>query len=284
LYLNAKGKIYMQDRSKAFTLIELLVVIAIIAILAAILFPVFAQAREKARQISCVSNQKQLSTAVLMYAQDYDETFPYSDWWDSYQNDGTHGWVNQIQPYVKNLPVFKCPSDGKGLTPAPDSSGWCGVFISYVGNASHIGWNGTYSPAVGPIGYFDGNSPNMGWMEQGGVAMSRMTRPADTILLTEKHGQDTPVGQFPGANCSNGWPTGDVITNNMGDWGQMIPDGTRAANLPFPTGRNGAVSSRHSERANFAFADGHVKSMIPHATNPDPVNQPQNNMWDGTRQ
>jgi prepilin-type N-terminal cleavage/methylation domain-containing protein len=65
-----------RHRSRGFTLIELLVVIAIIAILAAILFPVFAQAREKARQASCLSNAKQMSTAVMMYAQDYDETFP----------------------------------------------------------------------------------------------------------------------------------------------------------------------------------------------------------------
>ncbi|MBC7289450.1 MAG: DUF1559 domain-containing protein, partial [Armatimonadetes bacterium] len=85
---------------KGFTLIELLVVIAIIAILAAILFPVFARAREKARQASCMSNLKQLALAMLMYAQDYDENLPLSltapgDWW----NDT---WKARISPYVKN--------------------------------------------------------------------------------------------------------------------------------------------------------------------------------------
>jgi prepilin-type N-terminal cleavage/methylation domain-containing protein len=92
----------------AFTLIELLVVIAIIAILAAILFPVFAQARERARQISCVSNMKQLGLAVMMYAQDYDETYPLT------ANYGVAPdptiWPEALQPYIKNQGVFNCPS------------------------------------------------------------------------------------------------------------------------------------------------------------------------------
>jgi prepilin-type N-terminal cleavage/methylation domain-containing protein/prepilin-type processing-associated H-X9-DG protein len=97
-------------RPNGFTLIELLVVIAIIAILAAILFPVFAQAREKARQISCLSNVKQLLLAFKMYAQDYDEHYPFGrndDW-----NPGEHyTWRWAIQPYVKNLGVMRCPSN-----------------------------------------------------------------------------------------------------------------------------------------------------------------------------
>ena len=93
-----------------FTLIELLVVIAIIAILAAILFPVFAQAREKARQTSCLSNLKQYSLANLMYVQDYDETFPMS----AYYNSGsfcvaTFYWA--VAPYVKNNQITQCPSE-----------------------------------------------------------------------------------------------------------------------------------------------------------------------------
>ena len=104
---------------KGFTLIELLVVIAIIAILAAILFPVFARAREKARQSSCLSNVKQISLAVMMYAQDYDETLPYH-----YLNTNVPGavlcpgggtssgiiWPLPVYPYVKNLQIFNCPS------------------------------------------------------------------------------------------------------------------------------------------------------------------------------
>src|SRR5438552_8343561 len=97
----------MQRRIQGFTLIELLVVIAIIAILAAILFPVFAQAREKARAVSCLSNIKQLGLAVNMYVQDYDETYPIAcpnDWW-------YYIWGVNVQPYIKNVQVFKCPSD-----------------------------------------------------------------------------------------------------------------------------------------------------------------------------
>src|ERR1043165_114186 len=97
-----------------FTLIELLVVIAIIAILAAILFPVFALAREKARSISCTSNFKQTGLAVSMYMQDYDGTWPL--WWNGEENhigDANYGryWAGAIDPYVKNNRVRKCPSD-----------------------------------------------------------------------------------------------------------------------------------------------------------------------------
>jgi prepilin-type N-terminal cleavage/methylation domain-containing protein len=104
---------------RGFTPIELLVVIAIIAILAAILFPVFAKAREKARQTSCLSNVKQLNNAFMMYVHDYDERFPncgYDTWWyGNYRlRDPNINWPIQIFPYVGNLQAYKCPtlSDG----------------------------------------------------------------------------------------------------------------------------------------------------------------------------
>jgi prepilin-type N-terminal cleavage/methylation domain-containing protein len=98
---------------RAFTLIELLVVIAIIAILAAILFPVFAQAREKARQISCTSNQKQIATSVLMYVQDYDETFPMSAY--LVKPNRIFAVYDAVEPYLKNTQVFNCPSYNPGI-------------------------------------------------------------------------------------------------------------------------------------------------------------------------
>lgn len=94
---------------KAFTLIELLVVIAIIAILAAILFPVFARAREKARQTSCASNLKQLGLSLAMYAQDYDGGLPWHC--RAIPNDSSTGWNTQLYPYVRNEELYHCPSD-----------------------------------------------------------------------------------------------------------------------------------------------------------------------------
>ena len=89
---------------KGFTLIELLVVIAIIAILAAILFPVFAQAREKARQTSCLSNQKQIGLGIMQYVQDYDETYPYFQMNQAKLTGGVEpiAWTTVVQPYIKN--------------------------------------------------------------------------------------------------------------------------------------------------------------------------------------
>ena len=114
-------------RKKGFTLIELLVVIAIIAILAAILFPVFARAREKARQSNCLSNTKQLMTGILMYAQDYDETMPrvsitVASWVMPAGGINTSGimpWNCSILPYIKNVQIFNCPSVSLGWDGGP---------------------------------------------------------------------------------------------------------------------------------------------------------------------
>src|SRR5215210_1743473 len=127
--MHREGRRAGDRRLRAFTLIELLVVMAIIAILAAILFPVFAQAREKARQVSCLSNLKQLGTAWMMYVQDYDEYTPMGRACSSYPrrginqggscecgasapfSDGTYAnWADLIQPYVKNRGLLMCMS------------------------------------------------------------------------------------------------------------------------------------------------------------------------------
>lgn len=100
----------MHRSARGFTLIELLVVIAIIAILAAILFPVFAKAREKARQASCLSNVKQLMIGALSYAQDYDETLP-SCWTVGATLYEHPYWTEKCQPYIKNTQITLCPSD-----------------------------------------------------------------------------------------------------------------------------------------------------------------------------
>jgi prepilin-type N-terminal cleavage/methylation domain-containing protein/prepilin-type processing-associated H-X9-DG protein len=128
----------LRRKLRAFTLIELLVVIAIIAILAAILFPVFAKAREAARATSCRSNMKQLGNAFMMYVQDYDETYPRRD-----QGPQAH-WGYVVQPYIKNYAVFSCPSNPRNqvnATGGPDPT--TGVYIkcSYGANAWFMGTN-----------------------------------------------------------------------------------------------------------------------------------------------
>ena len=141
------------DQRRGFTLIELLVVIAIIAILAAILFPVFARAREKARQTSCLSNVKQLVLGQLMYAQDYDERFPYFT-----TAPAGEPWWNAIQPYIKNWQIEKCPS-----SPGPS-----GVAVYHTKPYPY--------PRYGMNHYIQYNSSGSG-------SMAIIQRPADTVIL-----------------------------------------------------------------------------------------------------
>src|SRR6185437_11900503 len=101
--------IHRSPQQRGFTLIELLVVIAIIAILAAILFPVFAKARGKARQASCASNEKQIALGLIQYTQDNDERFPTGDVYNTAYSG--RGWAAHVYPYIKSAGVFKCPDD-----------------------------------------------------------------------------------------------------------------------------------------------------------------------------
>ena len=139
-----------------FTLIELLVVIAIIAILAAILFPVFAQAREKARAITCISNLKQIGTASLMYVQDWDEIYPLGYTWDS--NNGVWGgtmWTVSLQPYIQKINpsadivnggldgsanVLTCPSIKFTQTSEGSPTPGGGIAYAYSSQVFTTGW------------------------------------------------------------------------------------------------------------------------------------------------
>ncbi len=159
-------------RRSGFTLIELLVVIAIIAILAAILFPVFARAREKARQSSCLSNMKQLATASLMYFQDYDEhtwlsgTGHFGNW----ESAGVNcSWYRSMEPYVKNEQVFVCPSDaGEG-----DSAVWSDSWNETPGDGS-----GVYPPTEFALSYGNNHTKS-------NRKMAMIAYPAETGMLFE---------------------------------------------------------------------------------------------------
>jgi prepilin-type N-terminal cleavage/methylation domain-containing protein/prepilin-type processing-associated H-X9-DG protein len=275
-------------RHEGFTLIELLVVIAIIAILAAILFPVFAQAREKARAISCLSNVKQLGLGTLMYVQDYDESFPLGRTWSTDPAGGFYpGWANVLEPYLKSVGIFRCPSDaGQDGNNAP--SGGLGPWMSYAANALCGGYDGV--PNNTNIGVFGCGMP---WAPQTetGVSIAAVNRPADTILLGEKHSSDCARALTPGWNLNRPLfhPTSmflwdPVVTTDYYGWiGGNIPNGTRNRTAPYPNSIAGGVSVRHSGTSNYVFADGHAKALRPEQTNPDPVNRPQDNLWRANR-
>jgi prepilin-type N-terminal cleavage/methylation domain-containing protein/prepilin-type processing-associated H-X9-DG protein len=211
----------------AFTLIELLVVIAIIAILAAILFPVFAKAREKARQVTCSSNLKQIGLALLQYTQDYDEVMPNAHTGPSNTSDNvsSYKWNDQIYPYTKSVQVFHCPDDSgvsggtgnyvfwQNLT-APSNAyyGSYGIVTSY--------WDGT-DDAVGP-----GNA----------IPIGKLQSPASTAWVADSSDSFEITWKNKAAN-----PTA-AITSGSPSLAQMM--------------------FRHGgpDIANVLFCDGHVKS------------------------
>ncbi|BDI32536.1 hypothetical protein CCAX7_45870 [Capsulimonas corticalis] len=233
-------------RHKGFTLIELLVVIAIIAILAAILFPVFAKAREKARQISCASNLKQFGLAAQMYAQDYDETYsgPFIGGPGLAGGDGNDKkiWVELLYPYTKNTQIARCPSasggvtyfyNGSGITENPDLASVVKAGgVNYAYNDT-FGYNGSNFGIGSPGAYGTGVNGNGPF----GAALSLVDSPAATILLV-----DTPGGGDYEVEYFNRL---DASACALFGTGQDLP--------------HLGVDSRHTDGFNAAFYDGHVK-------------------------
>ena len=251
---------------RGFTLIELLVVIAIIAILAAILFPVFAQAREKARSISCLSDTKQLALAAIQYEQDYDERTPGGT-----NGDGLgSGWAGQIFPYAKSTNIYVCPDDNS-------------VQLTY-GKPTSYGFNrncAIYQPGA--------NTPT-------GQNLALFTAPAKTVLLFEvvksgyydvsagyTNAPGYPTGPYNGdlsygggsvAGCGlggqydmvgynchfgNGGNNGNNVQYATGYLRNSAPDATSRLDFAAATGRHGGGG------ANYTMADGHSKFFRPNA-------------------
>jgi prepilin-type N-terminal cleavage/methylation domain-containing protein/prepilin-type processing-associated H-X9-DG protein len=238
----------MRNTKRGFTLIELLVVIAIIAILAAILFPVFAKVREKARQTSCLSNEKQLGLAFAQYYEDYDEKWPSGSTANTTPADEVSGdgWAATIYPYVKSTGLYKCPDDST----TGDTSG--GV---------------TYSP----VSYaFNSNAA--------GGSDAQFTSPASTVALFEVQGPIAPlsVTWVSTTTTSDGYTAngaGLTVNNGTGAGSSLADNGLNLAGVAgFVYATSGFVgrttpdlgsftnqNALHTGGANYLMADDHAK-------------------------
>ncbi len=228
------------SKRSGFTLIELLVVIAIIAILAAILFPVFAQARNAARKATCISNLKQLALGQSMYVQDYDER--YCKWLNGGVNNswnqpaGAGWWMNEIYPYIKNFQVYECPNDAR---PDDQARGWNYAIVL---------------PVTNPVKYYRSSYGMSEWINDAGRTGNKLAGipyPANTFLMSDAVGPLTNDWD----NCGNATiPYGFARTwyANYDAWG---PWGQEENYEKFKQ------YARHGDGNVIAFVDSHVKYL-----------------------
>jgi len=245
-----------------FTLIELLVVIAVIGIIAAILFPVFAQVREKARQSVCASGVRQISLSILQYVQDNDDVVPPVEYTTDWDGGNTpydyYTWALLVQPYVNNWNVFRCPDseiNPTGLWDPPNLAQphELQYTISYGYNYNYLNPWQPCNPNTELMDYFDlyinGGAP---------VGLSQIQEPANTVLIADSKlevpGQtstiDAPTVMNPPIACgvlTQGWGIG-----SFGDSGSQVTS-------------TGTFDARHNGGGTVAFCDGHVKWMTPAA-------------------
>ncbi len=222
---------------KGFTLIELLVVIAIIAILAAILFPVFARARENARRSSCTSNLKQIGLGVLQYVQDFDESMPGHNMAVQHQL-----WMDVIQPYIKSEQVFTCPSDSRPqaqyrYTAGDYATETCRRAANgTLGNFKDVSY-GSYGASIISYNVNDQSTPPFSVFDRHGLTnIAKMQAPSTTFMIADS------------ATPGNGaWE----IASDFGPSGINVNASPRDMNN---------ISERHLDTTNVLYCDGHVKS------------------------
>jgi len=211
---------------KGFTLIELLVVIAIIAILAAILFPVFGRARENARRSSCQSNLKQIGLGIVQYTQDFDEAMPINSY--GYVNASTNpgDWMDVVQPYVKNYQIFKCPSDTRQVADPAFNNQVSSYGINFVGWGDFPGSN---APPMS-----DGTNTTI---------VASIDSPSTTILALDNNGFQ--------------------MSRKWADLGTVSSDANRIPSIDTAVSPRAiaTVSERHLETTNVLWCDGHVKAV-----------------------
>ena len=229
-------------RGSGFTLIELLVVIAIIAILAAILFPVFARARENARRSSCLSNMKQIGLGIIQYTQDYDEKYPpvsttVASTVTTPPPGRFMGWGDEIQSYVKSTQILQCPSESDPPSDNPATGGVAGGpgYSDYYMNTKLL-------------------QPAANQTANGGISQAAIAQVSSTIMNGESP-SNRARSNTNGCNFS--------FTQTAADCGTEPVQLARVSNGLPGTALTPRTFERHLEGANYSFADGHAKWLKP---------------------
>jgi prepilin-type N-terminal cleavage/methylation domain-containing protein/prepilin-type processing-associated H-X9-DG protein len=273
----------MSHLRRGFTLIELLVVIAIIAILAAILFPVFAQAREKARAISCLSNIKQINLGFQMYMQDYDEMWLFRpghtpsgdtncEW--KYVCGATYSqdWQDVVQPYIKNYGVFDCPSAPTNDVTQYQTNGNRNRNIGVNEYINDVAWDSgtdrissgmTHNCGIGTGTRFCANGLPCNYVCDG-YTQAAVTHAAQTVIIQDAGwftiDSDTTSGEISGENTfTNCNPAGATKTVSVYCGGSPWSATTENSQ----SGGEWGPAAVHTGTANVGFLDGHVKAMRP---------------------